>query len=284
MHIACYLSPATEDAIGVWLNALDHSVKADSEVTHRLVTDYQHLHQLSTSLAPSYWLLIDSQLSTTQTLQALQLGCGYISTAPLDKTTLEHWLTATDPLPDMLALDSHAPLPSVAIDSRLGSFVDLVTQGIWPAEQQQQAKQLLPYRDIALALPQFINLQQDGQLSSLQQAQLACHTLAGHILLAQHGLHAAAQVALQHHEHYDGSGYPKQLQGDAIEPIARLAKLYDAYTGLRKEKVYAQAVSHELAVQKLQFGDGYLWPTQFDPQLLSHFITHQGDIDSLFAS
>ena len=289
MHIASFLHPDIQDAIALWLSSLGHQLSQHTDSAEHLVTDYQHLQQLNTqncTLAPQHWLLIDSQLSTTQTIQALQRGCGYISTAPLDKTTLKDWLAGTNPLPNMLAIDKQT-LPTPEADPRLDQFIDiittdLITKGMWTEELRQEAKRLIPYRDIGLQLPQFKHLKEEGKLSPLQQAQLACHTLAGAALLEQNQQPEAAQIALQHHEHFDGTGYPQQLKGTAIHPIARLAKLYDAYTGLRKEKAYAKAQSHEASVQKLQFGDGYLWPGQFEPQLLQSLVDNEVHIAQLF--
>ena len=285
MRIAIQLSEEIGAAISVWLTALGHELVKVADNPERLALDHQHLHtidQASCPVANQHWLLIDSQLSTTQTIQALQQGCGYITTAPLDKDTLANWLTGTSPLPNMLALDAKQPLPTPEADPRLEQFIDIVTEGIWTTERQQQAKQLIPWRDIALHLPQFHSLQQDGKLTPLQQAQLACHTLAGAELLTLHGQHDAAQITLQHHEHFDGTGYPQQLKGEAIRPIARLAKLYDAYTGLRKEKAYAKAQSHEASMQKLQVGDGYLWPSQFDRKALENLIDNEQYVTKIF--
>lgn len=285
MRIAIQLSEEIEAAISVWLTALGHELVKISDNPERLALDHHYLQTIdktSCPVASRHWLLIDSQLTTTQTIQALQQGCGYITTAPLNRGTLENWLTGSNPLPNMLSLDDNQPLPTPDADPRLDQFIDIVTEGIWTTEQQQQAKQLIPWRDIALHLPQFQSLQQDGKLSPLQQAQLACHTLAGAELLIQHGQHQGAQIALQHHEHFDGTGFPTQLKGEHIHPIARLAKLYDAYTGLRKEKAYAKALDHDTAMQKLQHGDGYLWPMQFDSQLLGSQIKNEQRIGLLF--
>ena len=298
MRIAIQLAEEIHAAISVWLTALGHELVEVTDNPERLVLDHQHLQNTDSANCPvpsQHWLLIDSQLSTTQTIQALQQGCGYITTAPLNKDTLENWLAGTNPLPNMLHLDIDQPLPTPEADPRLDQFIDIVTNDIWTAAQQQQAKQLIPWRDIALQLPQFQSLHQDGKLTPLQQAQLACHTLAGAELISQSKtvipdeMHVipgstrdlpteASTIALQHHEHFDGTGFPKQLKGEAIHPIARLAKLYDAYTGLRKEKAYAKALDHNTAMQKLQYGDGYLWPTQFDPQLLESLINNNQQI------
>ena len=284
MLIASFLHPEIQDAIALWLTSLGHELSQQTDSAERLVTDYQHLQQLKAqdcTINPRHWLLIDSQLSTTQSIQALQQGCGHITTAPLDKTTLEDWLAGTNPLPNMLALNAMQTLPTPEADPRLDQFIDIITQDIWTTEQQAEAKRLIPYRDIGLQLPQFKHLKEEGKLNPLQQAQLACHTLAGAALLEQNQQPEAAQIARQHHEHFDGTGYPQQLKGDVIHPIARLAKLYDAYTGLRKEKAYAKAQSHNTSMQKLQFGDGYLWPGQFDDVFIRSLINNDNQMSIL---
>ncbi|MCS5558266.1 MAG: hypothetical protein NZ738_02610, partial [Oceanospirillaceae bacterium] len=112
--------------------------------------------------------------------------------------------------------------------------------------------------------------------------QLACHTLAGGQWLLQQGLNQAATVANQHHEHWDGSGYPMGIKAEAICLAARLAKLYDSYLGLRKNKRYAKACDHATSINKLRHGDGYLSPSQFDPQLLTRFLAAQQAVEDLY--
>ena len=107
MRIASFLHPDIQDAIALWLTSLGHELSQQTDQAERLVTDHKHLLQLTTqahTIDPQHWLLIDSQLSTTQTIQALQQGCGYISTAPLNKTTLENWLAGQNPESPLVAM------------------------------------------------------------------------------------------------------------------------------------------------------------------------------------
>ncbi|MDP6967869.1 MAG: HD domain-containing phosphohydrolase [Gammaproteobacteria bacterium] len=269
MHIASLLSTELTSALEVWLSAIGHKVSTDPTGAERLVLDYRHLTQAAhkTDLEPRYWLLLDSQLNTAQTIQALQRRCGYITTAPLQRSTLDNWLAGTHPLEDMFSINRHHQLTPEA-DPFIGPFVDLLTTAIWDQDKRDQAKRVIIWRDIALQLPQFKQLQEGHKLNPLQQAQLACHTITGAQLLAPNDTFTS-QIIQQHHEHFDGSGYPSQLRASQIHPFARLAKLYDSYLGLRRHKTYAKAQSHEISIQKLMQGDGYLWPGQFDPQLLS---------------
>lgn len=283
MRIASLLTSELTSALEVWLSALGHTITGDANKAERLILDFSQLSQpVKTTIAPYHWLLLDSQLTIAKTIRALQLRCGYITTAPLQRTVFDQWLAGTEPLADMFNTNGSQSLTAKK-DHFIGPFIDLLTKDIWDKDLRQQAKETLVWRDIALQLPQFKRLQEAHKLTPLQQAQLACHTITGAQLLAPQDP-LAAQITTQHHEHFDGTGYPAQLQGEKIHPIARLAKLYDSYTGLRRHKSYAKALSHELSMQKLLHGDGYLWPSQFDPELLGLLAANATELDVLYQS
>lgn len=281
MRIASLLSSELTSALEVWLSALGHTITDDANNADRLILDFAQLSQpVKTTIAPHHWLLLDSQLTIAKTIRALQLRCGYIATAPLQRNTFDQWLAGTEPIEDMFNTNnSQRPTPKK--DHFIGPFVDFLTKDIWDKDLRQQAKEVIIWRDIALQLPQFKRLQKAHKLTPLQHAQLACHTITGaQLLVSQDPL--AAQITAQHHEHFDGTGYPAQIQGEQIHPIARMAKLYDSYTGLRRHKSYAKALSHELSMQKLLHGDGYLWPSQFDPELLKLMAEKDTELTSLY--
>ena len=81
----------------------------------------------------------------------------------------------------------------------------------------------------------------------------------------------ASIVALQHHESWDGSGYPDRLRGEAISLEARIVTLCDVYDALREERAYKPALSHDQALHFMLHGDetGGIPPTMFDPALLA---------------
>jgi putative two-component system response regulator len=80
----------------------------------------------------------------------------------------------------------------------------------------------------------------------------------------------AAAVALQHHECWDGSGYPSGLRTDGISPEARIVAICDVYDALREERSYKPALLHGQALDLILRGEetGRLRPTMFDPVLL----------------
>ncbi len=81
----------------------------------------------------------------------------------------------------------------------------------------------------------------------------------------------AADIALQHHEHWDGSGYPAGLKREAILPEARIVTLCDVYDSIRGARAYKAPVSHEQAMRIILHGapDGRTDPSMFDPALLA---------------
>lgn len=75
------------------------------------------------------------------------------------------------------------------------------------------------------------------------------------------------QVTLQHHERWDGKGYPFGISGDNIALSARIVSLADFYDALTTERVYKKAYSHEKTCEMIYEGRG----TQFDPEIVDAF-------------
>jgi len=74
--------------------------------------------------------------------------------------------------------------------------------------------------------------------------------------------------AANHHEKWDGSGYPRGLKGDQIPLLGRIMAIVDVYDALISERPYKKAFSHEEAVRIIREGSG----KQFDPTLVEVFI------------
>jgi putative two-component system response regulator len=84
-------------------------------------------------------------------------------------------------------------------------------------------------------------------------------------------LSVIADVMAHHHEHWDGSGYPKGLAGDAIPLCARIVALADVYDTLRTSYRYKSTQSHAAACRAILQGDARVSPAHFDPSLLDAF-------------
>ena len=81
-------------------------------------------------------------------------------------------------------------------------------------------------------------------------------------------LKMSAEIALSHHEKFDGSGYPEGLKGQAIPLAARIVALADVYDALVSRRVYKDAYPTDMAKAIILQGNG----THFDPMVVSAFL------------
>lgn len=87
----------------------------------------------------------------------------------------------------------------------------------------------------------------------------------------------AAEIALAHHERWDGTGYPQGLAGEAIPLSGRIVSAVDFYDALTMDRVYRPAFSHEKAMEMMREQRG----KAFDPQIVDCFDRHHIDLLAL---
>ena len=109
-------------------------------------------------------------------------------------------------------------------------------------------------------------------------------TIGGHILRgASHPLmQMAATIALNHHERWDGTGYPHGLAGAAIPLEGRIVMLADQYDALRSRRVYKAPLDHETSYRILTQGDGHTSPAHFDPLVLRAFMDTADEFAAIY--
>lgn len=126
-----------------------------------------------------------------------------------------------------------------------------------------------------ITVPDYI-LNAPRKLTDEEFSIMKTHTVAGALAIDNilgsledtDYLNVAKQVALSHHERWDGRGYPNQLKGYEIPLCARLMSVVDVFDALVSERCYKKAYSVSEALNILRSGSG----TQFDPLIVNIFI------------
>jgi PAS domain S-box-containing protein len=136
-----------------------------------------------------------------------------------------------------------------------------------------------PLHDVGKVAIRDSVLLKPGPLTPAERSIVETHAEIGHRLL--HGsdsavLQLAATIALTHHEHYDGGGYPRGLAGESIPIEGRIVAIVDVFDALTSDRVYRPAMTVDQAVAIMREGRG----THFDPVLLDHFLNDLHDAEA----
>jgi putative nucleotidyltransferase with HDIG domain len=127
------------------------------------------------------------------------------------------------------------------------------------------------FHDIGkLAVPLEI-LNKKGKLTSSEWEVMKAHTTIGAEMIRNHELEKlrdSAFVIEQHHERYDGKGYPYGLKGEEISLEASIVSVVDSFDAMTTNRVYRDALSMDEAIQEIINGRG----TQFNPKVVDEFL------------
>lgn len=154
---------------------------------------------------------------------------------------------------------------------RMSAYARLLAEKVgWPPAQAQLLEDAAPLHDAGkIAVPGSI-LHKPDSLDEHEREVVRQHPQVGHDLL-RHGrgplFQLAADIALHHHECWDGSGYPQGVAGDAIPEAARIVAVADVFDALCGRRAYKSPWAVEDAMRKLDSMAG----KQLEPRLVHAF-------------
>jgi len=127
------------------------------------------------------------------------------------------------------------------------------------------------FHDVGKRIVPLEILNKTGKLTAGEWEVMKSHTTEGAKIMREHTVKWLADTAFiveQHHERYDGKGYPYGLKGDEIALESAIVSVVDAFDAMTTDRVYKKSLTIREAVKELENGKG----TQFNPKVVDAFI------------
>lgn len=161
---------------------------------------------------------------------------------------------------------------------RMAHYSKLIAAGMgWSESMQDMLLEAAPMHDIGkIGIPDHILLKPD-RLDLAEYDVMKRHARMGFEILdgsQSPSIQMAAQIALGHHEKFDGSGYPSGLAADAIPLVARICAVADVFDALTSERPYKKAWDLDSARAYIRDNASL----HFDPACVTVFLSHWSDI------
>jgi putative two-component system response regulator len=172
----------------------------------------------------------------------------------------------------LVAASQHRHMETGAHVRRIGLYAAVLARSLgWSPEAVEDIRLAAPMHDVGkIGVPDSILLKPD-KLTAMEFEMMKRHTEIGGRMLDGSNiplLHMARNIALLHHERWDGTGYPRHLKGDGIPEAARMVTIADVYDSLVHTRVYRDALTEDDAVALMSKDCG----KHFDPTLFERFI------------
>lgn len=164
---------------------------------------------------------------------------------------------------------------------RVSEYSYIIAKAVGLANDEAKMLRLAsPMHDIGkIGIPDYI-LNKPGKLTKEEFEVIKTHTTIGHEVLKQSSrkiMKTAATIALEHHERWDGNGYPNNIKGEEINIYARITSIADVYDALGHKRVYKDAWSEDEIHDFLNEQKGKM----FDPKVIDLFFENIDKIQDI---
>jgi len=178
-----------------------------------------------------------------------------------------------------------------AYDEDTGNHIDRVGElSGYIAEKLQlegnfanEIRNFAPLHDIGKIFISKNILLKEGPLDDEEWKKMKKHTSYAYKLLADdENFKTALNIALYHHEKYDGTGYPFGKKGNDIPIEAAIVSLVDVYDALRSKRPYKKAFTHKETMDIIANGTERTHPSHFNPEVHRVFVENHMEIEKLW--
>ncbi len=166
---------------------------------------------------------------------------------------------------------------------RMSLYCRALAEKIGLSEEEAEVIELAsPLHDIGkIGIPDSILLKK-GALDDLELKAMRKHPLIGYEILQDSPskyLQKGSEIALAHHERYDGTGYPYELKGNEIPLSARIVAVADVFDALTSVRPYKEAWSIDKALEYMQDESG----KHFDPEIVTALLLMRGELEKIYS-
>lgn len=137
-----------------------------------------------------------------------------------------------------------------------------------------------PLHDMGMVVVPDSILLKEGDLTTEEREIMTTHAANGARILSESDLpemRLASEIALTHHERWDGTGYPRGLEGPEIPLSGRIVAVADCFMAITHDRPFREAESAEEALQEIEDGRG----EQFDPRVVEVLLDLKEDLVSV---
>jgi len=165
---------------------------------------------------------------------------------------------------------------------RVAALSELIAQGLGLDRAfTENLRHASPMHDIGKIAIRDNILHKEGPLTPEERAEMQLHALKGFDILAGSPsslVQLASEIALSHHERWDGKGYPNRLKGEAIPLSGRITAVADVCDALLSQRPYKQAWTLDAVQEHLRKESG----RHFDPRCVEAILARWSDVAALY--